>query len=171
MPKKYTKKGGSFWDSIGTTFGNLKNSITSGASDLMNKAKKSTSGMNSQSSNNYNPSTSYNTTTNDYGYSSSNSSTTQIPSSYNSSSNNSYDSQPVPSYATSNGGSKRKYKNTSKKYKKRGGYGSSILFTNLASTAGPISNIQTAKAHHWVGGKSKRTRKSKNKKQRKSRRH
>ena len=173
MPKKYTKKGGGLWDSFGTTFGNLKNSISSGASNLWNKTKKATSGMNNQSSNNYNPSNSYNsTTTNDYGYNSPNSSTTSsFTPSYNSPSNNTYDSQPVSSYTSSNGGSKRKHKHVSKKYKKRGGYGSSTSFTNLASTAGPISDIQTAKAHHWVGGKSKRTRKSKNKKHNKSRRH
>ena len=173
MPKKYTKKGGGLWDSFGTTFGNLKNSITSGASDLWNKTKKATSGMNNQSSNNYNPSNSYNsTTTNDYGYSSPNSSTTSsLQSSYNSPSNSNYDSPPVPSYASSNGGSKRKYKHVSKKYKKRGGYGSNTSLTNLASTASPISNIRTAKAHHWVGGKLKRTRKSKNKKHSKRRRH
>ena len=177
MPKKYTKKGGGLWDSFGTTFGNLKNSISSGASNLWNKTKKATSGMNNQSSNNYNPTNSYNSTpTNDYGYSSPNSSTTSsLPSSYNSPSNNTYDSSPVSSYAASNGGSKRKHKHVSKKYKKRGGYGSSTSLTNLASTAGPIKNVQTAKAHHWVGGKSKcsckSTCKCKNKKRRKSRRH
>jgi hypothetical protein len=68
MPKKYNKKGGSLWDSFGKTFGDLKNSISLGASNLMDKAKKATSGMNSQSSNNYNPSNAYNSTTNDYGY-------------------------------------------------------------------------------------------------------
>ena len=102
MPKKYTKKGGGLWDSFGTTFGNLKNSISSGASNLWNKTKKATSGMN-----NYNPLNSYNsTTTNDYGYNSPNSSTTSsFTPSYNSPSNNTYDSQPVSSYTSSNGGS------------------------------------------------------------------
>ena len=164
MPKKYTKKGGGFWDSFGTTFGNLKNSITSGASDLMNKAKKATSGMNSQSSNNI---SNYGTS-NSYTNNQQPSFNSQPPS--NSMTSNGYDYAST-SYSPANGGSRRKYKNSSKKYKKRGGYGSSTSFTNLASTAGPISNIQTAKAHHWVGGKSKRSRKSKNKKHSKSRRH
>jgi len=167
MPKKYTKKGGGLWDSFGTTFGNFKNSITSGASNLWNKTKKATS-MNSQASNNYDTSSSYNAQA----------STTLPPqtSSYNSPTpsysvpSNSYDYS-TNSYTPTNGGSKRKYRNSRKRYYKRGGYNSNTSLNNLASTASPISNIQTAKAHHWVGGKSKRTRKSKNKKQRMSRHH
>ena len=45
-----------------------------------------------------------------------------------------------------------------KRRRMRGGYSPNMSLTNLASSASPISDVQTVKAQTWVGGKSKRRR-------------
>jgi hypothetical protein len=45
-----------------------------------------------------------------------------------------------------------------RKTKKRGGFSSSTPNTGLASTASPVSGLPTAKAHNWVGGRTKHRR-------------
>lgn len=54
-------------------------------------------------------------------------------------------------FGTTNGGKKTK--------RKYGGYKSNTPTTGLASSASPVSGIQTAKPHTWVGGKTKRRHK------------
>ena len=38
----------------------------------------------------------------------------------------------------------------------RGGFTDNTPTTGLAATASPISDIKTAQAHNWVGGRSRR---------------
>ena len=54
-------------------------------------------------------------------------------------------------FGTTNGGRRTK--------RKHGGYNSNTPTTGLASTASPVSGIQTAKPHTWVGGKTKKRHK------------
>lgn len=64
------------------------------------------------------------------------------------------------------GGKRRR----TKRSKRGGNYSPNISQTNLASSASPISGIQTAKALTWVGGKTRR-RNSRRNRSRKHRRH
>jgi hypothetical protein len=45
--------------------------------------------------------------------------------------------------------------------KKRGGTMGYTSLTNIASTASPVKGMYTAKAHNWVGGKTRRRRRKK----------
>lgn len=63
------------------------------------------------------------------------------------------------------GGKRRR----TRRSRRGGSYSPNISQTNLASSASPISGIQTAKALTWVGGKTRR-RKSRSNKSRKHRR-
>ena len=62
--------------------------------------------------------------------------------------------QPQPSYvqqpSSGYGGKKRHTR------KRGGGFTPNMSQTNLASTASPVSGIQTVKAQTWVGGKTRR---------------
>jgi hypothetical protein len=74
--------------------------------------------------------------------------------------------QQEPSMPQPMGGKRRR----TKRSKRGGNYSPNISQTNLASSASPISGIQTAKALTWVGGKTRR-RNSRRNKSRKHRRH
>jgi len=60
-------------------------------------------------------------------------------------------STPSSTYTPTVGGKKRSRK-------MRGGYGSNTPTTGLAATASPISDIKSAQAHNWVGGKTRKCR-------------
>ena len=80
-----------------------------------------------------------------------------------------YSSQPQPTspyYPT--GGKKTRRRNSLRKHKRGGSFRDNISLTNLASHAAPFSG-NTAQPHNWVGGKTKRSRKSR--KHTKRRRH
>jgi hypothetical protein len=132
MPRKHKKtRGGSgIVDSLGQTFSNLGSSISRGVKDAWGKLSNST-----QNTSSYQPPIQ----------------------------NNSYQSsQPPPYQPTTNfGGTKTKQRYSHRRYKhKRGGsYRDNMSLTNLASHAAPFSG-NTAQPHNWVGGKTKRRRKS-----------
>ena len=84
--------------------------------------------------------------------------------------NNSYQSSQPPQYqpTTNFGGTKTKRRNRHRKNKRGGSFRDNVSLTNLASHAAPFSG-NTAQPHNWVGGKTKRSRKSR--KHTKRRRH
>jgi hypothetical protein len=142
MTKKYHKRRnlkGGFLDSLGQTFSNLGTSISQGASTMWSKTKKAT-GLDSTTS-----------TTPSY-----------IPSiapTYSSS----------PSYSTTSTysyGGKRMRRRGTRKIKrtrtmKRGGnFSANTPIDSLASRASPFPGTLTARAHDLVGGRRRKSRKS-----------
>lgn len=180
MPKRHNKRrlrGGGFFEGLQQSFTNFGNSVTNGASSMMNNTKKTVSSYQPSQTTSYQPSTSSMPSYD----SSSSSSTPSMPS---------YD--PSPSSSMSYGGSKRrrgtrrmrggymdnisssnlaataakvggrrrtrKTRRTRKGSKRmRGGYGDNMSLSNLAATAAPFSG-PTARAHNWVGGRRKKRR-------------
>jgi hypothetical protein len=142
MPKRDTKKrkGGSWYDPSSWTNNN--------------------SSYTSNSSNSWNPFASDNVDTTSWnpfaskkpGYSS-----YQSQPSYGEQS--SYGQQPSSGY-----GGKKKH---TRRSKRGGSFSPNMSRTNLASTASPVSGIQTVKAQTWVGGKTRR----RNNRHKKSRKH
>jgi hypothetical protein len=62
------------------------------------------------------------------------------------------------SYGMNNGASYGASSYGGKRRRMRGGYSPNMSLTNLASSASPISDVQTVKAQTWVGGRTKRRR-------------
>lgn len=86
--------------------------------------------------------------------------------------NYSYQPQPTPYQPSTtyypNGGTKTRRRRGQRRNKRGGSFRDNVSLTNLASHAAPFSG-NTAQAHNWVGGKTKRSRKSR--KNTKRRRH
>ena len=128
MPKRHHKKmRGGFWES-------WWNSTKKATNDAYNSVTGTTSTTSSPSSS---PSS---TTT-----STSPSSTTPISTSTTT-------SYPSTDTSSSSVGGRRKRKTRGR----RGGYTARTPLTGIAFHAAPVSNIKTAQAHNWVGGKTKR---------------
>jgi hypothetical protein len=72
--------------------------------------------------------------------------------------NYSYQPQPTTTYYPT-GGKKTRRRRTQRKNKRGGSFRDNVSLTNLASQAAPFSG-NTAQPHNWVGGKTKRSRKS-----------
>jgi hypothetical protein len=148
MTKKYHRRRnlkGGFLDSLGQTFSNLGTSISQGASTMWNKTKKAT-GMDNTSS-----------TTSTY-----------VPSSSSSSYTNSTASSAptAPTSSTYSYGGKRVRKGTrkmkrSRAMKRGGNFSANTPIDSLASRASPFPRTLTARAHDLVGGKRRRTTRSK----------
>lgn len=154
MPKKYKRRGGGIFDSLGETFSNWGNTLSQGAQGIYNKAKQGISGQTTAST--YVPTYSSTTPTQSYSTEQSN-----YQPNYQSNTNTS-------TYGNYGGTKKRNRKN-----KRGGGFRDNVSLTNLASHAAPFSG-KTAQPHNWVGGKTNRRRKtsSKTKKRHhKSKRH
>lgn len=138
MPRKHrhrrrTMKGG-FLDNLSSTLSGWGSSISQGASSMWEKTKNATSSLTSSTPSTTSPN-----------YSST--------SSYNTPS---YTSAPMTS---STYGGKR----SRRRRHMRGGFKDNTPETGLAAHAAPISGVPTAKAHNWVGGRTRRHHKKGNK--------
>jgi hypothetical protein len=138
MTKKYHRRRnlkGGFLDSLGQTFSNFGSSISQGASSMWSKTKKAT-GMDNTTS-------------------------TYTPSS----SSSSYTSSTAPTSSTYSYGGKRVRKGTRKTKRSRtmrrgGNFSANTPIDSLASRASPFPGTLTARAHDLVGGKRRRTSRS-----------
>lgn len=161
MTKKYrvrhNLKGG-FLDSLGQTFSNLGTSISRGASNMWTKTKKATGMDNSTYTPSSYSSSSYNTPNSNY---SQDSSSTYSPSS---SSSSTYAQSPYSSSTYTRGG-KRLRKglrkpNRSRTMKRGGNFIANEPINSLASRAGNFTGGLTARVHNLVGGKKRRSRRT-----------
>ena len=145
MPRRHRKMKGGFLDSLGSTLSGWGSSISQGASSAWSKTKSATTGA-------YDSATGTPTT---YTPTPTTSSTTTSTETYN------------PSYTPTMGGKKTKRRHR----KMSGGFSDNTPTTGLAANAAPISGIKSAQPHNWVGGKTKRHRKSRHSKSRRHRKH
>jgi len=136
MPKRHNKRrlrGGGFFEGLQQSFTNFGNSVTNGASSIMNNTKKTVSSYQPYQTTSYQPSTSSMPSYNP----SSSSSTPSMPSydPSSSSSMSSYDPSSSSSMSSmSYGGSKRRRGTR----RMRGGYMDNISSSNLAATAAKV---------------------------------
>jgi hypothetical protein len=75
----------------------------------------------------------------------------------------SYGSSTPTTYGTPTGGRKK----TRRRHMRGGNFKDNTPTTGLAAHASPISGVNTAQPHNWVGGKTKRRRHSKSRRHRK----
>ena len=131
--KKYNKRGG-FWNEASQTGTNAINSIS-------DSADKAGTGIQDFFSSGY-----------DKLFKKKPASTTSMISSGISNTGSSISNGISSIGATTGGGRRRKRGGSTKGY---------TSLTNIASTASPVRGMYTAKAHNWVGGKTRRRRRRK----------